>query len=359
MLKNKFMRLVKPVFGLTMAAVIMVQGSPVLGATTNMDELGFVTTKVERGDLIVNVEATASVEFTQTTQIVFESELGSTTFVKYLVERGDVVEEGQPIAEIYSKLDEIALEEQRIYNERTLADCEAFYESYEDQLKQAKDAVKNAQNETEKKIAKLRLEQRQMELDRSKISVDERVEAIRKQQEANEQALAVTQIFAPAAGSIGWLNRYKMGDTIWDGTVLGEIFVWDNPIYTVKDTTGILRYGMELVIVDKQGNEYPARIISCSKNNLSKEFATEVAYIQADGIPLTKMWDLMARYDTIHMEKILKVDARAVKTDTDGTYVMELLDGKLIKRYFQAGRNIGGMYHIMDGLEEGVTVIIN
>lgn len=333
-------------------AVCLLAGSaPVLA-----DDSAYRTTTVERGTISVEAQANVSYEYTARTAIRYETDCGSAKFVRYLVERYDYVVQGQPIAEIETGVDEIAVKELELELQRAEEARDEFYKSMDERLESAENAVKESAG-TQKAIARLRLEELELELERSKASADEGVEALREQLAAYETAAVTTRILAPASGMVGWINRYITGDALYDNTVLGEIYGYEDILYYVPDAGGVLRYGMKVTLQDATKKTYPGTVVSCPGKYLSANFETEGAYIRLNRPP--EAWnDMTAAYETIRIEDVLLVSAAAVKSDKDGSYVVELKDGKLAKRYFTAGKTVKDICYAVDGLTEGMTVVI-
>lgn len=339
---------------LSFLAAALAEAAPITAGET-----AYTTAEVTYGTLTARAQAKASPYNSEWEEIIFNSDYGSTTFVRYLVETGDYVEAGQPVAEIMTSVDEITVKEMELRLERAQGSYEEFLEQYEAQLEAAMNAVKESSG-TAKQIAELNQEKQIMELEKSRQTLEEGVAALEKQLEIYRTAMETTQVTAPVSGMVGWLNRYRSGDTIWDGSALGGIYSMEKVLFSVADTTGILRYGMKVELSDSAGNTYQGKIISCNNESLSKDLITAAAYIKTDEeIPLEKMTSLTASYETIQMENVLIVDARAVKMDKNGSYVLELADGILVKRYFTVGRTVNGICYAADGLNDGMIVVIN
>ncbi len=319
------------------------------------DDTSYVTATVERGTLSTKAQARASIFYPQSTAIIFESEYGSTTFVEYAVTRGMVVEEGQVIATIRTEVDEIAKEELQLQLKRAEEDYAEFLERMESSLQQAEDAVSNATGD-EKRIAELRLEKQRIEYDKRFASEESSIEALRKRMEVYETAGEVTEITAPVSGTVSWLERYREGDTIWDNATVGAIYNTDKMLFTIKDMTGVLRYGMKLMLLADNGIQYEGTVVSTASEALNPSLVQEVAYVRVENADPTLRYD--ATYETIHMDNVLLVPASAVKADTTGNYVLVLKDGRPSKQYFAAAKTINGQCYVLSGLEEGTTVII-
>ncbi len=352
------LRIKRALKGMTAAALsgILLLSGATGTSTVIADDTSYTTATVTRGTLSAKAQAKTSVYYPEFTMIQFASDYGSATFVEYVVERGMVVEEGQVIAKIRTEVDDISMEELKLKLKRAEKKYAEFLEQMETALKDAEAAVSLAAG-NEKRLAKLRLEKQQLEYDKRLKAEEESIEALRERMQVYENAGLVTEITAPVSGTIGWLEQYRGGDTIWDKAVIGGIYDTDKMLFTVKDMTGVLRYGMKLTLEDGKGKQYEGIVVSTSSDLLNPGLVQEVAYIRAEGADPTQSYN--AHYETIRMDDVLLVTASAVKTDTTGSYVMVLKDGKPSKQYFAAAKTINGQCYILSGLEEGTTVIIN
>lgn len=338
-------------FSALLTACLLAGTTPV-----SADDSFYRTTTVEYGTMSVEAQMSVSCEYTQQTEIQFEYPCGVPVFMGYLVKRDDYVIKGQPIAEIEIRVDDIAVEELRLKLQRAEEARDAYYENMEKQLENAKRAAEENTG-TQKTLAGLRLEQLEMEFEKNRVTVDEGVEALQEELEAYESAAEVTQILAPESGMVGWLNYYKNGEILPNDTVLGGIYSRSNVMFYITDQSGVLRYGMKVTFTDKTKRTYAGTVVSCPGKYLSEGFETNTAYIRPDVMP--EVWeDLQAAYETIHIENVLLVSESAVKSDKNGSYVVELEDGKLTKRYFTAGKTVKGVCYVIDGLTEGMTVVI-
>lgn len=342
----------------TLSLTLALVASNFAGAATAIaDDTAYTLTTVERGTLLTKAQAKASIYYPEWASIDFTSDYGSATFVKFVVESGAYVEKGQVIAEIRTEVDDIAMEELNLQLKRAQEDYEEFLTQMESALQAAEAAVGAALSENEKKVAELELEKQRTEYMKRKVSAETGVLALEKRKQIYEAAEETTEVVAPVSGVIGWLNRYRNGDTIWDGASLGGIYDTSKTLFTVKDMTGVFRYGMSVTLKDSQGNEHVGEVISCSSDSISQYLLQETAYIRIENPD--PMLSYTAAYETIRMENVLLVSASAVKTDAGGTYVLTLSDGRPMKQYFVSAKIVNGTCYVLSGLTEGMQVIIN
>lgn len=123
----------------------------------------------------------------------------------------------------------------------------------------------------------------------------------------------------------------------------------------MRDPNSVMRYGMRVQLNESKDISYECKVVSCGSKYLSGNFETDKTYVK----PIDpRSWGFDATYENIRIDNILLVDAGAVKNDKNGSYVVELKDGKLSKCYFTIGKTINDLCYALDGLTEGMTVII-
>lgn len=321
------------------------------------DDITYQTMTVEKGTMAVESQMPIGFIYTSRMPVVFESEVGSTTFISYLVNVNDYVSEGNPIAQISTGVDEIVLEETKLRIQRAQESRDRAFADMEEQHDAAERAVAESSG-TQRRIAELRLEQLEMEQERNKRRVEEEVAALQEQLAAYEEATEVTQILAPVGGQVTWLNYFGHMDKIWDGTKIAEIAYMDEMMFAVKDPSSVMRYGMQVNIMNGQGeNGFAAKIVSSGSKYLSSSFNGERAMLKPI-LQSADVWGFNMTYENIHIDNALLVSTAAVRNDKNGTYVVELKDGKLIKRYFTVGKTVNDLCYAIDGLTEGMTVVV-
>lgn len=322
-----------------------------------------VTVTVKKQDVIIEVNTDVDVNFLENTDILFESEYGNATFIKFLVDRGQEVTEGQDIAEIQYTVDEIEYAQLEINLRRAEDSYRDYITGRDAEIANLKAAVRDAATDTELKIAKLKLEKRQMEIAKEDARRLETVEAARKKISDVQESQAITTIKAPTSGIIGWLQRRNNGDSIHDGSYMGVIMKFDaeSVAFMLNDPNGIIRYGMEVTLNDQRGNKYAAHVVSSSNAGLTNGMRSKSATIIADEpLPSDVLWGKIGvTYETVHLENIIAVPTSAVNKDKRGNYVKELVNGVVINRYVTLGREVKDQYFIADGLSDGAVVVLD
>lgn len=316
------------------------------------------TTTVEKGSLVVSATADVSVYYPDREEIYYESDYGWCSYLYYYVASGEYVHKGDPIAEISIDVDAIAMEEIRVKLQRAREDLQAFVDSSEEQLLRAQEAIDNAE-EGEKEIAILQKEKLKEELDYNMLWLQKNVEDLEKSLKVYEQAASTTTLVAPEDGIVGNLEAFWPNQMLAPHSKIGEIYLTNRIFFEVKDPNKILQYGMDVVLTDRDGNTYPATVISSNHDTLSENQRMEKAYIMALAeVGSDAMRKLTVTYETVHMDNVLIVNASCLKNDTGGTYMMVYDNEKLLKQYVTVAKIAGGTAHILDGAKEGMKVVV-
>ncbi|MDE7328040.1 MAG: hypothetical protein K2N63_17465 [Lachnospiraceae bacterium] len=347
--KTKLGIIVKSTVFLLLTGCVLAGSVPV-----SADDTTYRTTTVERGTLEVEATVQAVYSSTKLVPVFFNCKYGTASFVSYAINEGEYVGKGTPIINIQTSVDEIALEEVKLRLERQKKSCGKEFANMQAQYDAAKKAVEESSG-TGRQIAQLRLEKLEMEQERAKRQLEEELAKVQEELDAYEDIMGMTQILAPETGYVTRLNYFGEGATLFDGTQVAKISSSEEALFTVKDENSVLRYGMRVSLKDGMGNVYDTTVVSIGDKYLSSAFTTKIAYLKPD---LPGAWGFNAIYKNVNINNVLLVDAAAVRRDVNGDYVMELKDGELSKCYITIGKTVNNLCYAVDGLTEGMTVII-
>ena len=326
------------------------------------EELNFVTTKVERGTMSVTAQAEGSLQYFDWGTIYFDTGYESAAFVQFHVKIGDYVEKGDPVAEYRAQLNEIDVESAKLRLSRAKQEQTETHESCGARLASAERAVRESTG-TALRIAELDLEKCRMETERSLRSIDERVAELEAEVEKYNREQEKLLLCAPMSGYIYFLEEREPGAQVWNGDRVGLMYGRQEQIFSVQDNSGIFCYGMHAQITEGSTiGEVSGKVVSCSSKYLSSAFQNRSAYIRADvegNTAFLTVYRASITYETLHLENVLMVNINAIKSDSGGSYVTELKDGRRIKHYFITGKRTKEYCHVIDGLAEGMVVLMN
>ncbi len=303
-------------------------------------------------------KADISVRFPETKGISLSSEYGEVIFEKMLVATGDYVNEGDGIALIKEKVSEASVEEARIKYKRAKEDYEAYETDKESYLLSLL-KYSNLSTGSERDIAAAKLELETFRMDRE----SERLEKVMT--EAEEKYVKIsseasrTMITAPISGFVGDLSFIREGDKLWNGYYFGSIIESESVLYEVQDPGGVLSYGMHVLLTDKGGTTFEGEVVSVNFGGDYEAFDHGLSYIKTySDIPADDRFGLMASYETFNGGETIVLESGVYHKDSLGTYVYVLSDGVIRKTYFKSGREFNGKCVCLDGLTEGVTIVV-
>lgn len=320
------------------------------------------TVKVlEKEDFSIDVETTVDVYYCNLSEIRYTTDYGNADFIDYLVEIGDHVEKGDAIAEITSNADPAEIKEQELKYQRAAEDLTDIQNNKTDAVYKAQqklDYYTRSQAEMGIDYWTLEIESLNLDYDRQIASQQEYIDEIYDRLLEMYSAKNTTVIKAPISGTVADLYRFKEGDVINDDEYIGLINEEDKVLYSLKDSGNVFRYGMELSFADYSGNKYTGRVVSCSAPVLTSGITSNTVYIKVDDLPDDIPMRLKAYYTTISYKDVIVLDDGEYYTDDKGTYVLESTALGNIRHYFTASRKISSSVIALDGLSEGMEIIV-
>ena len=320
------------------------------------EETAYSVQVAEKSTMQNSGKAKVSVYYPNSVNVMFESQYGYTQFIQFVALTGDYVEKGQPIAEIYTYVDEMEKIELDIKIARAQEELDDFESRMEDEIALL---WKNVEKESGNKrvIAKLDYEKQKKQYESKLSNLKSQVSNLESRKRLLETAEKTTTIDAPIEGIVSWTAKRRWGDTIWSGSTIATINDTSNALFTVKDQTGVFRYGMKVKLQDVKGNEFEGSIISSNSSSLSQTLMNGQAYIYAEGADPLVSYE--AVYSPVYMENAIVIQASAIKSDDNGRYVHVLENGRPTKKYIVVAKTLNGKSYVISGLNEGEKVVLN
>ena len=323
----------------------------------------YQTTEVFVGDLDNEAQVKASVQYPNYEGVIFSLSNGVATFEGFLVSQGDYVTEGDPIAKVSIRRDEIQVEELKLNLKRLEQNYSDYCYSKEQTLFYLMEDINKAEQPIDIEKKTLIYEKNLLEYEQGKMSKEKEIADLREKVKDQEESDEDEFIYASSSGIIDGFSRIWPGTAISDGEYLATIFDTSKILLAVNNSGKILKYNMPVSIISKNKDEtleLTGRVISFSSDVLSTELISETAYIEVNGDTAGFVWsnNNTVIYHPLTMKNVLLVSVNAVGVDGTKTYVTEYVDNQLYKRYFIAGRFNTKYYWVLDGLKEGMEVII-
>ena len=336
------------------------------GVLTSGTPQGYKLSMVRREALSVVSAGSAKLEFMNQTDVLFEESkeypVPDAVLVKFLVQHGDMVEAGEPLAEV--QVDEESLRAQiaMLGIEIGQADV-ALSQAKAEQAETAKDyALRGVEEADRKKQEILRLE---LSIYESKAAADNarasrQISKKREQYALYQRLLQPTVICAPVSGKVLDIVSVTAGYPVKHGARLASVLEQDVVRLVMSARASEFRFGMPVTVKLPTGVEV-AGVIATDAGLASSGSA-------GVSVRLNEPMDLAAAYEaqnfvvtgeSIHLEDALVVSDKALKSEAGKTYAVVLVDGELRKRFIKTGVTGKGVTHVIYGLEEGDELVEN
>jgi hypothetical protein len=200
-------------------------------------------------------------------------------------------------------------------------------------------------------------------------SMEEVIADIDKSIKEYEEKMGVCYIYTPVSGVITETSELKRGSKIYNGHFCAKITsMEEEPYLVVENEHGAFRYNMkvDLTVTDKdrKGTEtLKGRVVSELELTygpawyLAKNYAV-IELLEGD---MKELYDKTVRATCYprYMKDVLLVSKDAVSLDASEPYVMVQTDEGIYKKKFVSGGANDDYYFVFDGLEEGITVLID
>ncbi len=321
---------------------------------------GYKTTEVYEGSFDIPYEADATVTYTKSQNLYWES--SQDRYVELLVSVGDMVKKGDVLATFeVSSISEADIMEREMAVQEAQTALNRTIQSYEERIAAKQKAMKTLEGAdytiAELELAKLKSEysQRVVEGEHQVAQMQELLSEIRNKKANNE-------LLAPFDGRIAGISReFKEGNKVKVGSPIVTIEDLDSQLLVFRNSNykGTVPYLSKVTLTDRvSGEEYTGTVVSCANvtgaevDDVLVELDTKLpegkdnVYFKATGYIAQK-------------EKVILVDEAAVKTEGTDSYVHVLDDNNATyKAYVTVGDTVAGVTWIIDGIEPGQSVVI-
>ena len=175
--------------------------------------------------------------------------------------------------------------------------------------------------------------------------------------------MAVTELRAPFAGEITDLTGRKVGDRLNAWEYMGRLTGQEPLLLQVNNTYGEFRLGETVSVTHGTARdriEIQAQVVA-DHTLLGPELVASTAWLALEGISARDAIQAINPKVTVHqqqIEDVLMLPRQAVIRQNQDFYVNLSTDSGIVRRYVQVGNWNSKDYWIVDGLEEGDTVVI-
>ena len=326
-------------------------------------------TNVIRGDLLSELTVKAEFYYPIAHDVFFElGEMGA-VFVEYLCSVGDFVQKGDPIASIEYNVNHVELEKMKLNQLNTVNNYKKEKSAKRQRLDEQRSRLESLSDPDQIAIESIHLSYLEEEYSNYIESMEEVIADIDKSIKEYEEKMGVCYIYTPVSGVITETSELKRGSKIYNGHFCAKITsMEEEPYLVVENEHGAFRYNMkvDLTVTDKdrKGTEtLKGRVVSELELTygpawyLAKNYAV-IKLLEGD---MKELYDKTVRATCYprYMKDVLLVSKDAVSLDASEPYVMVQTDEGIYKKKFVSGGANDDYYFVFDGLEEGITVLID
>jgi len=368
MSKNNTLRILPKVMAVFLAAVLGLAGcgkspmTPVLQQDELMtsEEANYNTVQVRIGDYEKEATGNAAVIYLLHKNLYWEH--SNATFTEYLVKDGQQVKEGDVLMRFHSDENRLQLETLRIQLQRAR-------ESFEEQNTERFEKLHAAKVKSEDlkdydlKIAEINIEKMQASYEQFLYESNRNMRQLEEQIAELEAEAEVDVLVAPFDGVVEDIVRLNEGDQVNKGQWMARLYSTDRMLIKANDTSGKLRYNMDVIIEAGRKDDiksFSGKVI-VAPHIMPSSVYQDLTLIELDGNITQEQLNGNIKFRCISedIQEILLVERNAIQRE-DGEEFVYILDGDMIqKRYVETTLNTPEGVWILDGLEEGQTLIID
>jgi len=323
------------------------------------DEVNYQTVDVKISDYVKTAQGGGTLFYPVTTELKWETE--NSRIVELHVGREAAVKAGDVLATFIVETSASELENLRIKLQRTE---EAFEEGKKERMKEIRHVERNLDYHfsREKKIAALELESLQIDYDMYVYEQERAIADILEDIAEIENSVTENALIAPFDGIVDSVWNCYPGDKIDPGTVVVEMHSTDRFLVAVSDSADKLRYNQNVTVEAGRKNErksYHGRVITAP--NVLPEDYRWVALIEVDEQVTAEdlKYSINFHADTEKVNDVIVLERSVVNQESGKHYVNILEDDLVKKRFITVGSHNIQEYWVLDGLEEGQSLVLN
>jgi len=320
------------------------------------------TLMVEKGVFQRSYSEQGSEYYPHTFVLRFEG--NEARFVEYLVSRKQEVKAGDVLATFELDVDEVALASRR----QALTRAQEAYETQkikrQEAIQEQLEALAKMQDPFEVELQTLALQRAQITLEQYCVEQERQIETLKQEIADLEAFYSKTALIAPFDGVITELVYKQKGQRLIPGEALITLYRPDGMLLRISNSNLHFRYGMEVEIAAgpaKARTILTGRVVAAD-DMLSKSQRSGYAYIELDpasGEFPTRGVPPSVSANTFYAGNVYILPRQAVDVDNGKYYVTKLTDGMAQKRYINLGKQGISDSWILQGIEEGETIIID
>ncbi len=353
--------------------VLLFEGDKTENKPDNNQQVTYKTEPVTYGTIKNTYETRGRLAFVDFDTISYKVEYGTLIFESWLVEPGQMIKKGDPVAKVHVEVDEIALEQKKLELSRVKEEYRNGVNDRNLALKDKKKALDEIKDKYQKQIDMIAYNNSKKELDAYKESMDQTIQDHQDEINGLSEANGLVEIISPFQGAVGQLAEFVSGQQITEWDMIARIINMSKVMLRVNNESGLLQYNMPMEVNANIGGtnvQLTGRVVSSNAEGLSEDLKSQVSYIRIDG-DLSELLDgYMTNYREIQnfgfnvsvtlwsVDNVLLVNRNAVKEMANYAYANILENGKLKKQSFIIGKYNTSFYWSIAGLQDGMQAVV-
>lgn len=324
------------------------------------DKANYKTVQVGMGDYQKESTGDVSVFYPLRSELCWEN--GEVRLAECLVKEGQKVKQGDALMRFESEEDRVQLETLRIQLERSKEAFEEEDTKRLEELQAAKTKAEDLENE-DLTIAEWKIEKQQAGYEQFRYQHEIEVRGIERQIAAIKEEAEADVLTAPYDGIVEDVARLHEGDQVYNGQWLLSMYSTDKVLFKAEKAADKLRYNMDVTIEVGALNarkSYSGKVVTAPAI-LPASLSQDLILIELDQEIEANLLkgSILFRGISEEVQDILMVERQAVHREGGKDYVYVLEGDMIQKRYVEIGLNSLEGVWILDGLEEGQTLIVD
>lgn len=327
---------------------------------TGFSQTNYKTVTVKKGDCEKETTGNATIFYTMDRNLYWENDRAY--FQEVRVEQGQEVKTGDVLMvfETEEKLFELESLKRKLLRSQE-GKVEQNVEKLEE-INTAKDRLQYLEG-YELQIAELKIEKLQAAYEQFLYQKDKEITQLQEQIKELSEASGQHTLTAPFDGVIDEIVKLNEGDPVENGQYLISMYSDDRLLLKADDSQGKLRYNMEVTVEAGQGDDlkiYKGKVIT-APNVLPSTIGNTMTLIELDEAVLSEQLISPIKYRGITEAAydVLYVESKAIRRDGVKEFVYLLDEDMIRKRYVKTALDTLRDVWILDGLEEGQTLIVD
>lgn len=343
------------------AGALPLMGSALINPALVQDSgVDYTTAQVEYGS-IIRTMSTSNVTIVYPHKVDVRCDIINGQVAEVSISRTDHLEEGMQIGVLRSDNSGADLAEMQLSLERARTTLEEGVRSRDEAIARQQASLSGLSS-TQRQKAQLQLQKMQLErqsfIRRHERSISQMEEKIAEYLEnTREQTL-----LAPESGRISYYCYATQGDSVYYDQVLLTLETASPYLLRIEDSGGEWRYGMEVTLeygAHNSRSSCRARIV-CADNILPHSDGTGYAYaVVEDEIDPSEITQPSVKGEAYRVDNVLLIPKKAASPATGASRVALWNGSAIANRYIRTSLSNSNVTWVVQGLEEGQTLILD